>query len=319
MDDGEAFGERHPGAILEHFESERIARRTGGRTYWAADAYPAEEVSLRTATPQNFIVHDTSRGNRVLAEIDYDSAAVLIHPQAIYMHQGETYHVDSLDWDRRDACVRPIDTDYYTDAISKSDLVVLQRDLTEAAGNASEGGRFNPLLSRSFGEVKVSTTVPKFKKVKFETHESVGYGEIHLPQIDLQTEAAWWTLREETRDWLARQRLDLGGALAGLAWAMHNIVALHVMSDPRDLATLPMVQSPFDGRPTIYLYDRAPGGIGLARRAFGMDRQILRSAMELVSGCACGGGCPSCVGPALEADSTAKAAARALLAATIDG
>ncbi|MGH8597309.1 MAG: DEAD/DEAH box helicase, partial [Gammaproteobacteria bacterium] len=131
MEDAESFGAHHPAALLDHFESENIARHAGGKTYWSAAAYPAEEVSLRTATPQNFIVHNKSDEGRALAEIDYDSAQELIHEQAIYIHQGRTYYVDKLDWDRRRAYVREIKADYYTDAISKSDLSVLHEDLRE--------------------------------------------------------------------------------------------------------------------------------------------------------------------------------------------
>ena len=317
MDDDELYGPHHPTALLEHFEAERIARRTGGRTYWSADAYPAEDVSLRRATAENFVIHDTGDKGRVLAEIDFDSAQFLIHPQAIYIHQGRTYFVDKLDWERRRADVHEIKADYYTDAISKSDLAVLHEDLREEVSPESAQGEFNPLIARCFGEVKVSTTVPKFKKVKFETHESVGYGDIALPQHDLQTEATWWTLKDETRAWLDGKGLNLGAGLKGLAWLVHNIAAFYVMSDPRDLAALPMVRAPFDSLPTIYLYDRVPGGIGLARRAFGMDRQIMRAALKLVQGCGCSGGCPSCVGPPLDLGENAKQSARALLEAII--
>ncbi len=321
MEDNEVFGPNHPAALLDHFAAENIARRTGGRTYWSADSYPAEEISLRTATPQNFIVHNTSDGGRAIAEIDYDSAQVLIHEQAIYIHQGRTFYVDKLDWDQRKAHVREIRADYYTDAISKSDLAVLHEDLREdivTKENKDEEEKdnpkkFNPLLARSFGEVKVSTTVPKFKKVKFETHESIGYGDVVLPQHDLQTEAAWWTFRPEAEAWLKEKKLDLGSGLKGLGWLIHNVISLYVMSDPRDLACLPMVRAPFSQLPTLHLYDRVPGGIGLARRAFGMDQQILRSALDVARGCSCKEGCPSCVGPALEMGERAKQSARALL------
>lgn len=315
IEDGEKFGASYPGAFLEHFESQQMARRTGNKTYWASDAYPAEDVSLRTATPQNFIVHDTTNGNRVLAEIDYDSAQFLIHEHAIYIHQGRTYYVDQLDWDRRRAYVRLGKFDYYTEAVAKSDLKVLQVDEEEAPGETtSSQSAPNLLLSKCFGEVSVSTTVPKFKKIKLETHESIGYGEILLPQADVQTQCAWWMFRDEAEESLAAKGLNLGNGLKGLAWVLHKIVPLYVMCDPRDVATHAMVHAPScEGRPTIFLYDRVPGGIGLARRAFGMDRQILRAALELVSGCACSEGCPSCVGPAKETGEVAKRAARNLL------
>ena len=111
--------------------------------------------------------------------------------------------------------------------------------------------------------------------------------------------------------------LDLGSALKGLAWLMGNVAALYVMSDPRDLPSVAMVRSTFDGRPALYLYDRIAGGVGLARRAYGLDRQILRAAHEVASHCGCGDGCPACVGPALEIGARPRTSALALLEAIL--
>ena len=322
MEEGEPFGARPPTALVDNLVEKNIARRSEGRVYWSAEAYPAEGVPLRTATPENFIVHNTSDEGRALAEVDFDSAQLLIHEQAIYLHQGRTYYVDKLDWNRRRAYVREIEADYYTEAIAKSDLKVLHVDHVEPDPMGPGGEAFAPLEARCFGAVRVTTIVPKFKKVKFETHESIGYGDINLEENEIQTESAWWTFRPETEAWLRGQptlseRLEMGGALHGLAWLLHNVVAFHVMSDPRDLATLPMVRAPHDGRPTIYLYDRSRGGIGLARRAFGLDRQIWRAALEIVERCPCAAGCPSCVGPTAGASPLEKEAARRLLAAMV--
>ena len=322
---GEIFGSGHPAAILEYFEQECIVRKSGSLYHWSSESYPAEEVSLRTATAQNFIIHNTSDNGAVLGEIDFDSAQTLIHPQAIYMHQGRTFYVDELDWERRKAFVREVKADYYTDAVSKSDLYVMQVDETEDArgedGNAPNTslteGPFTPLVSRNFGDVRVDITVPKYKKVKFETQESIGYGDITLPQYELHTQAVWWTFRAETKMWLEDRGLDLGSALKGLAWLVGNVASLYVMSDPRDLPCLSMVRSTFDGLPAIYLYDRVPGGVGLARRAFGLDRQIFRAARDVAAHCACRGGCPSCVGPALEMGDKAHISALALLDAML--
>jgi DEAD/DEAH box helicase domain-containing protein len=317
LNDGEVFGPNYPSALLDLFETDRIVRRTGGRAYWSAEVYPAEGISLRTATAENFIVHNSSDENRVLAEVDYDSAQELIHEEAVYIHQGQTFHVDKLDWDRRRAYVRQIQADYYTDAIRKTDLTVLREDLKDEIGSDASA-RFQPLMGRSFGEVRVSTTIPKYKKVKFETHESVGYGDVTLPQYDLQTEVAWWSLRPESEPWLKERELDLGHGLQGLARLMHNVVSLYVMSDPRDMGSVAMLRAPFDERPTLYLFDKAPGGIGLARRAYGLDRRIFRAMSEVASHCACREGCPSCVGPPVEMGKRARQAARALLEAMVN-
>ncbi|MCL5269769.1 MAG: DEAD/DEAH box helicase [bacterium] len=331
MPDGERFGPAHPAALLEYLAEQRVVKHSGGQYHWSSDSYPAEEISLRTATAQNFIIHNLSDGGRVLGEMDYESAQELLHPQAIYMHQGTTFHVDQLDWERRKAFVREVKADYYTDAVPKSDLFVLHVDETEVIARpdiapAFQPGHgttakpappvaeaFHPLLSRNFGDVRVDITVPKFKKIKFESQESIGYGEIDLPQYELHTQAAWWTLRAETKEWLESRSLDLGAALKGLAWLVGNVASLHVMSDRRDLPCVAMVRSTFDGLPALYLYDRVPGGIGLARRAYGLDRQIFRAARDVAAGCGCREGCPSCVGPVLEMGERARTSALTLL------
>lgn len=317
IDEGERFGPHHPATILEHFEAQGLVRRAGGRAYWASDAYPAEEVSLRTATPQNFVIHDKLHNDQILGEVDYDSAQVLIHEQAIYLHQGRTYYVDKLDWDRRRAYVYEKKVDYYTDAVSKSDLKVLEIDEKESIEPGGTEPLVAPLARRCFGDVRVTTTVPKFKKIKFETHENVGFGEIALPQHELQTEAAWWSLRPEVEEEFKRRGLSLSAGLKGMGWLVHKMAALFVMSDPSDLATLPMVRSPHDDSPTLYLYDRVPGGIGLARRAFGMDQRIFRAASEVAGACACSDGCPACTGPTLDAGEGAKRSALQLLTGMI--
>ena len=316
MRDGEVFGSGHPAALLEYFAEQRVVARSGPAYHWSSESFPAEDVSLRTATPQNFIVHNTADNNKVLAEVDYDSAQELIHPQAIYMHLGQTYFVDELDWDRRKAYVRPVKADYYTDAVNKGDLFVLHVDETEPAPQLASG--FNPCLSRNYGDVRVDITVPKFKKVKFETQESIGVGTVDLPQYELHTQAAWWTFRADAKPWMEAQGLDLGGALKGLAWLMGNVASVYVMSDPRDLPCLAMVRSAFDGLPAIYLYDRFPGGVGLSRRAFALDRQILRAALRRAGECGCARGCPACVGPVIEMGENARRAVVVLIRAMLE-
>lgn len=299
--EGEIFGSGHPVALLEYLENERIIRKSGQRYHWASESYPAEEVSLRTTTATNFVIHNTSDGNKILGQVDYHTAQELIHPQAIYMHQGQTFFVDKMDWDRQRAYVRKVKADYYTDAITKSDLSVLHVDQSEPACSGEEhSDRFNPLVSRNFGDVKVAITVPKYKKIRFETQENIGYGEVDLPQYELHTQAAWWTFRPETHTWLAEQHLNLAGALKGMAWLIGQVAPLYVMSDPRDLRTLAMLRSPFDALPAFYIYDRMPGGVGLARRAYGMQGPMFEAALAVATRCGCANGCPACVGPAME-------------------
>ncbi|MCX7015885.1 MAG: DEAD/DEAH box helicase [Candidatus Sumerlaeota bacterium] len=301
FDDGERFGKAEVSALLGYLAEANILRHTGGRYFWSSDAYPAEEISLRSATVENFVVLEVSRGNRLLAEVDYDSAPYLIHEDAIYIHQMQPYFIEKLDWDKRTAYAREIDTDYYTDAQAKTDVHVLQQD--EIRTFETKGEAASPLVSKSFGEVTVRTVIAKYKKIKFETHENVGFGEIHLPEQELQTEAYWMTFRPELKEEMEALGLDLGSGLQGIATLLGNLVPLFVLCDRNDFAALAMMRAPFDERPSVYLYDRYPGGIGLARKVYNSDTRILRAAQEGHRDCRCAHGCPSCVGPPLETGS----------------
>ncbi|MDX2176180.1 MAG: DEAD/DEAH box helicase [Candidatus Sumerlaeia bacterium] len=309
FEDGERLGPSDPAPVLRYLDDEKVVRHAAGRWYYAAESYPAEDVSLRAGAGENFIVLDTGNRNQVIAEVDHDSAPFLIHDDAVYIHNAKTYLVEKLDWHRRTAYVRAKTVDYYTDAESSSTVQVLDVDQETAPAPESAG----VLAARRFGPVSVTTVIRKFKKVKFETQESIGYGPVDVPQLEIQTEACWFTLRREAEALLKARGFDVGPALAGVAQLLRQAVPLHVLCDARDISVAAMVRAPFDQLPTIYLWDRYPGGIGLARRLFASHRAVLAGAREMVEGCPCPRGCPSCVGAQLDGELTAKRAAAWLL------
>ena len=307
----ESFGGVELEGVLQYLEEEQVLRHTSGKWFFTSAAYPAEEISLRSATSENFVILNTSDNNRVLGEVDYHSASMLIHEQAIYLHQSEAFVIDRLDWDGRTAYAREVEVDYYTDAVEESDIKVLTQDL--ASRIDSERTDHVACAHRVFGDVVVSTVVPKYKKVRFETHENVGFGTIHLPQLDKQTESYWLEISEPLHQKLVEQRVDVGGGLRALATALCNVVPVFVLCDPRDIRSAPMVRAPFSGLPTIYLYDVYPGGIGIARRIFDIDQKMFDSAQDLLEGCHCHKGCPSCAGPPLEIGDRGKTSALEIL------
>lgn len=306
--DGETFGSVDPGPLLQYLEDEKILRHSGERWHYSADSYPADEVSLRKGISENFIVLDTGRDNKVIAEVDFESAPFFIHDDAIYIHNSKTYIVEKLDWDRRTAYVRHKIVDYYTDAESSSNVQVLAVD-EEAPGPGAQ----SVIEQISFGEVSVATVITRFKKVKFESQESIGYGPVSLPQMEVQTEAAWFTFSQElSARWKAEGR-ELGSALRALARLLRHTAALFVLCDPRDFSTHATLRSPFDQAPAIFLWDRYPGGIGIARRFYSIAAKSLKSARSIIEECACEHGCPSCTGPPLEGDERIKENTRILL------
>ena len=311
FDDGDGFGDENIGGLLRYLEEERVLRNAGGKWHWSSAAYPAEEISLRSASAENFVILNTSDNNRVLGEVDLHSAPMLIHEQAIYLHQTRPFIIEKLDWDGRAAYAREVETDYYTDAIEESDVKVIATDMQELIRPAS--GELAAPAHRYFGEVSVSTIVPKYKKIRFETHENVGYGDIHLPQLDKQTESYWLEFSEELAQHLVSLGADMGGGLRAMATAVGNVAPVFVLCDPRDICVAPMVRAPFSGLPTVYIYDMYPGGIGIARKIFDLDEKLFVAARELIQNCICKNGCPSCVGPALEIGDRGKSSAQEIL------
>jgi DEAD/DEAH box helicase domain-containing protein len=300
----EIFGIDATSELLEYLEEHKVLHRQNDRFYWTSESYPAEQVSLRSATPENFVIIDTTAAeHKVIGEMDLYSAPLLIHDEAIYIHQTQQYHVDKLDWERRKAYVRQVDVDYYTDAEVKTDIKVLDvfEDLKQKQGR------------KAHGEVSVTTTPTMYKKIKFNTHENVGFGRIALPELDLHTTAYMWELDERLDTMLREAGLDFAAGMKGLGNVMGTIASLYLMCDPRDIRAVPMLKSPFHQRPTLFIYDCYPGGVGFSEKLYELHAQLLQAARDHIGQCACESGCPSCSGPVLEVGETGKQSTRRVL------
>ena len=272
------------------------------RWYWASENFPASETSLRVGAPENVVIIDTTGHPRpiVIGQVDLFAAPVLVHDQAIYIHESRQYHVDHLDWGERKAYVTPVDVDYYTQALLAVTLKPLE---TFAAA---------PVVAadRAHGEVMVSSIATLFKKLRLETHENLGWGKIHLPEIELHTTSYWVALGAGFDPW-RRDELDV--ALAGAGRAMQTVASVLLMADPHDIGMVAQVRSPHQEKPVVYLYDAVPGGVGLAARLYDRHSELVAGALGLVESCSCVEGCPACVGPRIEGNGLAKEWALRLL------
>jgi DEAD/DEAH box helicase domain-containing protein len=302
----ERFGIDETPTLLDVLQEDGWIRRADDdRYYWSHENFPASDFGLRSGAPENVVIVDTTGDrHRVLGEVDLFAAPLLVHEKAIYIHEGVQHHVDRLDWEERKAYVTRTDVDYYTDADLGITLKVLE--VFEEADAPRVG-------KRQRGEVMVAWKVTMFKKIKFHTHENVGWGSISIPEQEMHTTACWLVPPAELVNRYDRDTLD--GALIGLARVARTTAALLLMCDPRDLGVLAQVQAPFTGRPTIYLYDAVPGGVGLTERLYTLADEHLRACREAVGSCACSDGCPACVGPAVEVGHRGKAVVAELLAA----
>lgn len=294
--DGETFGVDSLDEILKFLEEHRILRHVDGRWHWTADAYPAEDVSLRSASPENVVIIDVTDHARVIGEIDQQSAPLVVYEGAVYIHESRQYEIEKFDFENKKAYGRAVDSDYYTDAESKTDIKVLD---VAAQAELTHG-------NKAHGEVSVTTLPVMYKKIKFHTHENIGSGRIHLPEQEMHTTSYWMDFRPDTIEAAGIAEADLGGGLKALANVLVNVVPIYIMCDPNDIRSVSMVRAPFNQRSSIYIYDNYPGGVGFSQKIFRMHDILLEVARELISGCGCESGCPSCVGPSLEVGETGK-------------
>lgn len=279
------------GDLLELLEENGVVHRTGDRWHWSDQSYPAESVSLRSATSDNVVILDTTAGaDQVIGEMDRPSAKELLFDNAIYIHRGTQYVVRKLDIENRQCRVEQSDVNYFTDALVKVDVQVL----TEDEHVPALGG---PLV---LGDVLVRSVAAKFKKLRFTTHENVGYGEIDLPEEQMHTRAVMAVFPAGHPVRKALDALNPAArpvALNRLARLVRNVAPVFLMSVPQDLGVYSALRAPHFGEPAFFLYDRYPGGSGLAEAFGNALPAIMKAALERVRGCSCTAGCPSCVGP----------------------
>jgi len=288
--DGESFGEG-TADMLSFLEEEGVVRYSDGAWYWADRSYPAEQISLRSSSPENVvIINTTGRRQEVIGEMDVPSAKELLHDGAVYLHRQDQYLVTRLDLENHACYVKSADVNYYTDSIVKTDIKVLHIDRSDIRSGAGV------LL----GDVLVRTQVTKYKKLKYHTHENIGYGDIFLPQEEMHTSSTALVFRDDTKAGRAftsvpeYMREQLIGRLGTL---LKQVAPVFLLCDSRDIGAAERLKDPHTGFPTIYIYDKAPGGSGLAQ-GFAEKLLLIRdSARELVSSCPCEDGCPSCIGP----------------------
>jgi DEAD/DEAH box helicase domain-containing protein len=385
---GDAFGHVEAGQVAEflRFLSDGGELHQSGQKYfWMAEHYPAEKVSLRSASPASvrLQVRDDNESWRTIGQVDIASAFWMVHPQAIYLHEGQSFIVEELDLDGLVARLRPSQVDHYTEP-TRDTTVQLIEQLNHAQ---IKGG------SKHHGEILVTTQIVGYRLVQWFTQEHLGDGEVDLPPQELTTTGYWLTLAPATVDqlraqglwsndpnnygptWAAQRnrarardgyRCQICGApeqgrehdvhhripfrrfdtyqqanqlsnlatlcrpchrraetavkmrsgLTGLATVLGHLAPLFLMCDTYDIGLHADSQSPMaEGQPAVIIYDAIPAGVGFSRRLFELHDTLIKHAYDLVAGCPCAAGCPSCIGPAGEEGVGGKREALALLSA----
>jgi DEAD/DEAH box helicase domain-containing protein len=390
--DGERYGRENTHEILEYLQELGIARHVGGQWLNVQSGHPAAEVSLRSADPHSVsVVCAGSAPPELIGQLERAQAPLWVHEGAIYMHEGQQYAVQTLDWDGGLATVEPVEVDYFTQA-SSSTRIQIERTAEETRRGQA---------SLALGEVLQTTRWTRYRKLRLSNLELLGWGPIDLPEQQLLAAACWlvlddalverlrqegWWTGEQVQDrgpnWpqqrnLARQRDghrcrwcgagEMAGArhhvhhvrpfrefawrpgentnyalandldnlitlcptchrraeqqvavqstLAGAGRVLSQIIPLALMCDPHDLSVQSEMLSPETKRPTLYLIESIPGGVGLSDDVYAHFANHLQRAADLVGACPCANGCPSCIGADAAAGPRAKEQVLRLLSA----
>ena len=321
QDDTLGFGDSpHVADVLDYLAEEsgflhRRADERGRETwYWMADAYPASDVSLDGGEIDNVLVFDAAT-KKAIGEVDRESSITTVHEGAIYQVEGEVWKVERYDYENRRAYARRVDSDYFTEAQTDTEVRLLRLDARRMRARADGEEDYSAWR----GEVHVTTLAVMYKKIRFYTRENVGAEDISLPPEELDTEAFVLTLSEASAVELGLHGAERGAAWHGVGELLRRTAPLHLLCDPRDLGLSCQVRARHFARPTLYLYDRVQGGVGLSRRLYEAYPALLGAALDVVRGCPCVRGCPACVGPLAAVGPDGKRIARELLTHLAEG
>jgi DEAD/DEAH box helicase domain-containing protein len=288
--DWDYFGE-YCGAILQILEEDHQVKRKADKYYWSGGSYPSADMSLRNMGDSVFTIIEgraekapDGRDNRVIGTIDEHSAHQQVYPEAIYMHAGETYFVTQMDLEKKISFVEKIDTDYYTQSLTEVKIKIEEQEL-EKAWHKSEV---------HYGDLSVTQLTYMFKKIKFGSRDSLGFGALDLPPQTLLTSGMWMIPLEDAYIHVRDTGRVPREGLLGISNVIKEVIPLYAMCDTMDIGA--SVDSSAANAPAIFVYDRFPGGLGFALKAYDMIDDILQACLDLINACWCDDGCPSCVG-----------------------
>ena len=282
-EDRATFGPQS-GAILAALEEAGETRTIDGHAYWASTDFPAARVSLRTIGDDTYTIMDMTRGNAVIGTVDSVSALELVYPEAIYLHEGETWFVRELDLEQKVAYVEPRSVDYYTQPVLETQI----RIRTELKRREWRGE------SVRLGEVTYAWQTVAMKKVKFHSLDAIGYHPLALPKLTLETSGFWFAPSEEAFGAVARRGLNPIEGLSAVRNLFITLLSMLSMCDRFDLGGV--IDSSNLGRPALFMFDRYPGGLGFAEQGWARLDELAQAALEHLEACGCPGGCPACVG-----------------------
>jgi DEAD/DEAH box helicase domain-containing protein len=258
-------------------------RDTPAGVVWAGKDHPAARIPLRSTDPDAFTVVDATTGD-VLGLVERSRAYTTVHEGAIYLHRGESFLVRELDLTTLHAVVEPFAGDWYTQAKQETMTQIVEPRRVE----------WRMGLELSFGEIEVTEQVVGYERKTISGQERIELVALELPPTTFGTEAIWF-LPEPVQLAELDEMPKLLGTLHAAEHALIALLPLWAMCDRWDIGGLSTNIHPQTGRPTVFVYDGHPGGVGITERGFEQFEGWVRDTAALLRGCPCHDGCPSCV------------------------
>ena len=261
----------------------RLLQSAQGQTWFARSRYPQKEVNIR-GVGESFAIFQIGK-KKPLGHVDGHRALRECHPGAVYLHKADTYAVDSLDLEKRNIWVRPIDPHYFTRILTDKETEILE--VLESRQIAK--------FTAHTGRLKVTERILSYEKRRLPGQELLGVIPLDLPPQVFETVGMWMEIPDPLKETIYRQGLHFMGGIHALEHALISMFPLFALADRSDIGGISTPAHPQVGKAAIFIYDGYPGGVGLAARAYEILEDLLRRACEIITACACEEGCPSCI------------------------
>lgn len=270
----------------------------GGRFLWSGESFPAGDYSLRNIDKIRFkLINEET--HQVITEMDEMQAYREIHTGAVYLHDGMQYQVRKMERESRTSYAFPYQGNYYTVPGGNTEVRVIR------SGRDKEYGR----LRAFFGDVNVEESVHMYKKLQFHNHQNLGFEQLESPlSKNFDTESSWIRMPQNVVTTYRRilRPSDSGSYVRsnhfdGLCYALKNAARMLTMTEEEDIGAVMSsnavgMQDEPEGEVFLYLYDKYVGGLGYAEKAYELLPRIIDTAIQMVEGCSCKGGCVACIG-----------------------
>lgn len=285
-DELSAFG-GHSQTVLRVLEDNLKVKYLNGRWYHVASETPQHEVSMRAYGDANVVIEDVDTG-AVIGEVDRFDSQAIVHPDAIYIHQGDTYRVLELDLDENVATVKRVDVDYYTQPIGGTDVHHVDHALREKPFGTG---------TAYWGEVTAYFSNWGYERIHFYELDAISRHRLNLPTFVLETMALWLVPPQWLMDEVRRAGLDAHSGLRGIGYATRMMLPAFVTCSTLDFShSIGSANSPWNA---IFIYERYPHGLGFTEKAYDLLHELMPAVLDNIRRCDCSDGCPCCVGKPL--------------------